>query len=118
MGARVVEVDESGKNKFRSYWESSHNSGSIRVYAKDELDAYTKATVELEERDKTVKYAFMSMALVIIVLILAITYATRTSRIEYAQNMNTCVTVGKNYVSENDGYSCRDGTSPKTNKTK
>ena len=114
MVAIIRGVDRlSEPNTFRVYWETPIEFGSFRVYAKDELDAYAKGTLALEEKDKAMKYFIIAAAAVISVLILAITIVSIYDRVVYAQNMQACVAADKSYVSENDGYSCRTGTPPK-----
>lgn len=51
---------------------------------------------------------FVCLTALSLALLSSLTYSCVDSRARYQANMATCVGAGKSYVSEENGYSCRD----------
>ena len=81
---------------------------SFSVYAKDELDAYNKGMAFLKEEEKEMRVITMCVTMVILFLLSSITFACESKGERYTNNMKHCIAKGKNYVSEYEGYSCRE----------
>lgn len=78
------------------------------VYAKDELEAYTLVQERLEKGKKNMKVAIICGTLITLTFLVSTTYGCAARDESRAAEMSMCVKAGKSYVSEAEGYSCRD----------
>lgn len=91
-------------NSYKVEYEGAFGDhGFISVFAKDELQAFATATKELEERSMTARVTIIGATVVLLAVLAASTYGCDKS----SRDMEACLKVGKNYVSENQGYSCK-----------
>ena len=89
----------------------SRNAGvNIYVYAKDELDAYTKALAIIEKEEKNMRTFAICATIAFLALVSGLVYGCESRDARYSADMKACVAAGKNYVSEDEGYSCRDAS--------
>jgi hypothetical protein len=110
----ITEVYDRGTNG--EYRVRRERGDTFSVYAKDELDAYTKGLAYMEKEEKEVRTLTICITLGVLSFLSAITFACEREREDYTVNMKHCVASGKSYVSENTGYSCREATAvPKAN---
>lgn len=92
------------ENSYRAEYEDElGDRGYIIVAAKDELEAFTVASKVLEGRSMTVRVFIVSAAVVLLAMLSGLTYGCNKS----SRDMETCLKVGKSYVAENQGFSCR-----------
>jgi hypothetical protein len=104
---KISSIDHAGGTEYRVWYEAPATFAHLKVFAKDELDAYTKALAEFETREKRMRTIYICITMVILALVAALTFAGQAGRAEYRTNMAHCVKAGKSYVSEGNGYSCR-----------
>lgn len=108
MHIRSIEASRSGK-EFRVYYVNNWGDNAHKeIYAKDELEAYTRFNEIYKEGAKRMRVVVVSGTIIIITLLSSLTYSCTDSRSRYERNMRECVKSGKNYISEGDSYSCRD----------
>lgn len=81
---------------------------TMEIHAKDELDAFKQVQERLEKGKKTMKVAIICGTLVIVALLTSLTYVCEIKANQRKNEMEMCVKAGKSYVSEAEGYSCRD----------
>jgi len=103
-----VEARHGNPGQPGRYRVACSSGNDLYIYAKDELDAYTKALAIIKEEEKQMRTLTVCVTVALLVLLSAITYACESRREDYALNMKQCVAVGKSFVSEDGGYSCRD----------
>ena len=101
----ICEIYERGNGEYRVRTEKE---GNFSVYAKDELDAYTKGIAYIERKEKEMRVFYVCVTVCILFLFSTITFACEQRSGRYTANMKHCISAGKSYVSEYDGYSCRD----------
>lgn len=110
----ITEIYHSGSNG--EYRVRRGRGDTFSVYAKDELDAYTKGLAYMEKEEREVRTLTICITLGVLSFLSAITFACEQGREHYTANMKHCVASGKSYVSENTGYSCREATAvPRAN---
>lgn len=90
------------------YRVSRNHGSNIYVYAKDEVDAFTKALSIIEKEKKEMRTITVCTTIGFLVLLSAMIHGCESRQASYASNMKQCLAAGKNYVSEAEGYSCRD----------
>lgn len=81
---------------------------SFSVYAKDELDAYTKALAYIEQKEKEMRTISICVTIVVLFVLCLGTFACERNDIRHDAAMARCVAAGKSFVSEDQGYSCRE----------
>jgi hypothetical protein len=102
----ISEIYSAGSNG--EYRVRRDTGRTLTVYAKDELDAYTKGLAYIKEEEKEMRTLTICITLGVLFFLSAITVACEQKREHYAANMKHCVAAGKSYVSEDASYSCRD----------
>lgn len=78
-------------------------TGWLEVAAKDELEAYQKATAVLKDRSMTARVVTVCATLLLLCAFSLIGYGCS----QREKNLETCLKAGKSYVSEQQGYSCK-----------
>jgi hypothetical protein len=102
----ITEVYDRGNNG--EYRIRREKGDAFSVYAKDELDAYTKGLAYIEKEEKEMRSITICVTIALLFFLSIITFACERRRDQYDTNMRTCIAAGKNYVSEDNDYSCRD----------
>lgn len=102
----ITEVYDRGNNG--EYRVRRRHGDSFSVYAKDELEAYTRALAYIEKEEKEMRVLTICITIGVLFLLSIITFACEQRRDQYDANMRACVAAGKNYVSEDNDYSCRE----------
>jgi len=109
MHVREIRKERNNGNTFNVYYTNTVGDfANKEVYAKDELEAYTRFHEIYEEGAKKMRVVFLCITVVLLAVLSSITYSCTDSRSRYMDNMATCVKAGKSYISEGGGYSCRD----------
>ena len=106
MADTITEIYDRGANG--EYRIRRENKSAFSVYAKDELDAYTKALAYIEKEEKEMRTYTVCGTIVVLFLVSSVVFSCEQRRDQYDANMRACVAVGKNYVSEDNDYSCRE----------
>ena len=102
----ITQIYDRGSNG--EYRVCRRKGENFSVFAKDELDAYTKGLQYMKEEEDAMRTFSLCATAVILCLLATITFACEARGDRYAANMKTCLAAGKNYVSEGEGYSCRE----------
>lgn len=84
------------------------NGRRFSVYAKDELDAYTKGLAYIEKEEKEMRTLSICITVGMMFVLSSITFSCERRRDQYDANMRACIAAGKSYVSEDNDYSCRE----------
>ena len=108
MPNTIIEIYSRNTRGVGEYAVRVENGSSFTVYAKDELDAYTKALAYIKEKEKEMRVVAICFTLGVLFSLSLITFACEQEGNRYTANLKHCVAAGKNYVRENNNYSCRD----------
>ena len=109
MHVREIRKERGNSNAFVVYYVNMFGEDSqMEVFAKDELEAFTEFQRVYKGGKEKMRTFLICCTVVILTLLSSVTYSCVDSRARYQANMATCVGAGKSYVSEKNGYSCRD----------
>lgn len=108
MAYVISEIEKRPNNRFRVGYISSWGEDCHVVYAKDELEAFTKTTVILDKKEKAMRVLIVCATIAFAILVTSLTYSCQGNKVRYDRNMRDCVSKGKSFISEDGDYSCRD----------